>query len=70
LARRSPTGGRVYAEWFRPCEIEAELEAGIARSRSQTRTSVLERTSGDFSVRDRAALELVRPHLARIHETT
>ena len=29
---------------------------------------VLSRAGGDFSTRDRAVLELVRPHLARIHE--
>lgn len=70
ICRRRLVGTRVYAEWFRPFEIEAELEAGIARSRSRTRNFVFERTSGDFSARDRAVLELVRPHLARIHETT
>jgi DNA-binding NarL/FixJ family response regulator len=70
ICRRRLVGTRVHAEWFRPSEIEAELEAGIARSRSRTRNFVFERTSGDFSARDRAVLELVRPHLARIHETT
>jgi DNA-binding CsgD family transcriptional regulator len=70
ISHRRLVGTRVYAEWFRPYGIEAELEAGIARSRSRTRNFVLERASGDFSARDRAVLELVRPHLARIHETT
>jgi DNA-binding CsgD family transcriptional regulator len=70
ISHRRLVTTRVYAEWFSPCEIEAELEAGIARSRARTRTFVFERTSGDFSVRDRAVLELVRPHLARIYETT
>lgn len=70
ISHRRLVATRVYAEWFVPCQIEAELEAGIARSRARTRTFVFERTSGDFSARDRAVLELVRPHLARIHETT
>jgi DNA-binding CsgD family transcriptional regulator len=70
ISRRRLVATRVYAEWFGPYEIEAELEAGIARSRARTRNFVLERTSGDFSARDRAVLELVRPHLARIYETT
>jgi DNA-binding CsgD family transcriptional regulator len=61
---------RAYAEWFRPFGIVAELEAGIADSRSQTRNFVLHRTHGDFSVRDRAVLDLIRFHLARIHEMT
>jgi len=70
ISHRRLVATRVYAEWFGPWEIEAELEAGIARSRARTRTFVFERTSGDFSARDRAVPELVRPHLARIHETT
>jgi DNA-binding CsgD family transcriptional regulator len=69
ISHRRLVATRVYAEWFRPCEIGAELEAGIARSRSRTRNFVLARASGDFSARDRAVLELVRPHLDRIHET-
>lgn len=66
ISRRRLVNSRIYAEWFRPAGIEAELEAGIARSRVRTRNFVLERTSGDFSDRDRAVLEAVRPHLARI----
>jgi DNA-binding CsgD family transcriptional regulator len=61
---------RAYAEWFRPLGIEAELDAGISRSRVRIRDFVLNRMHGDFSDRDRAVLELVRPHLARIHEMT
>jgi DNA-binding NarL/FixJ family response regulator len=70
ISRRKLVNSRIYAEWFRPVGIEAELEAGIARSRALTRNFVLERTHGDFSTRDRAVLELVRPHLRRIHEMT
>ena len=70
MSRRQLLSSRIYAEWFRPAGIEAELEAGIARSRAHTRTFVLGRASGDFSERDRAVLERVRPHLARIHEMT
>jgi RNA polymerase sigma factor (sigma-70 family) len=61
---------RIYADWFRPHGVEAELEIGIARSRARTRNFVLARSSGDFSNRDREVLDLVRPHLARIHEMT
>jgi DNA-binding CsgD family transcriptional regulator len=70
IARRRLVNSRVYAEWFRPSGIEAELEAGIARSRAETRNFILERAHGDFSTRDRAVLELVRPHLRRIHDMT
>ncbi|MDX6658116.1 MAG: hypothetical protein QOH62_2909 [Solirubrobacteraceae bacterium] len=59
---------RVYSEWFRPNGIVAELEVGIARSRTVTRNFVLSRSGGDFSVRDREVLEVLAPHLARIHE--
>ena len=68
VSNRTLVNSRVYAEWFRPAGIAAELEAGIARSRERTRNFVLSRARGDFSTRDRAVLELVRPHLARIHE--
>jgi DNA-binding CsgD family transcriptional regulator len=70
ISRRRLVNSRVYADWFRPLGIEAELEAGIARSRARTLNFVLERAHGDFSIRDRAVLELVRPHLRRIHEMT
>jgi DNA-binding NarL/FixJ family response regulator len=69
ISRRSLLRTRVYADWFRPNEIAAELEVGITRSRARTRNFVFDREHGDFSARDRAVLELVRPHLARIHET-
>lgn len=59
---------RVHAEWFAPAGVVAELEVGIARSRTLTRNFVLGRMSGDFSDRDVAVLQLVAPHLARIHE--
>ena len=68
ISRRRLRASRVYAEWFRPWSVEAELEAGISTSRTCTRNFVLSRGDGDFSERDRAMLELVRPHLARIRE--
>jgi len=70
IARRQLLHSRVYADWFRPAGIVAELEIGITPSRMRTRTFVLDRASGDFSERDRALLEMVRPHLARIHDMT
>jgi DNA-binding CsgD family transcriptional regulator len=70
ISRQRLVNSRIYAEWFRPYGVEAELEAGISRSRARTRNFILERTHGDFSTRDRAVLELVRPHLRRINEMT
>jgi DNA-binding NarL/FixJ family response regulator len=45
------------------------MEAGIARSRTRTRNFVFNRSTGDFSDRDRALLDLLDSHLARIRET-
>lgn len=70
ISRPRLINSRVYAEWFRPFGLEAELEAGISPSRARTRNFVFDRECGDFSERDRAVLELVRPHLRRIHEMT
>ena len=70
ISRPRLVNSRIYAEWFRPLGIGAELEVGITRSRTRTRNFVLDRASGDFSLRDRAVLELIRPHLRRIHQMT
>ena len=68
ISPRALAASRVYSEWFRPLDVAAELEAGISRSPVSKRTFLLDRSSGDFSDRDRLVLEMVRPHLARIHE--
>jgi DNA-binding CsgD family transcriptional regulator len=70
ISRRQLVATRVYADWFRPDGVVAEMEVGIVRSRARTRNFVLSRTQGDFSARDVAVLALIAPHLARIHETT
>src|SRR5919201_1637509 len=44
--------------------------ATVSRARTRTRNFVLDRVHGDFSARDRAVLEAVRPHLRLIHEMT
>jgi DNA-binding CsgD family transcriptional regulator len=68
ISPRELSRSRVYAEWFRPYRIGAELEVGIVRSRTRTRNFVFARIDGDFSDRDVAVLGLIAPHLARIHE--
>ena len=70
IERRQFVRKRVFADWFRPFGITAELEVGIARSRARTRNFVLDRCGGDFSDRDVAVLGMIAPHLAQIHETT
>jgi DNA-binding CsgD family transcriptional regulator len=69
-SRQRLVNSRIYAEWFRPLGIEAEIKAGIVRSRARPRNFAIQRACGDFSTRDLAALELVRPQLSRIHEMT
>lgn len=64
------TRTRVYTDWFHPDGIVAELEVGITRSRTRTRNFVFSRTTGDFSMRDREMLNLLAPHLTRVHEST
>jgi DNA-binding CsgD family transcriptional regulator len=68
IPRRRLRASRVYEEWLRPYGMVAELEAGLAESRARTRNVVLDRSSGDFSARDVAVLERLRPHLMRIGE--
>jgi DNA-binding CsgD family transcriptional regulator len=70
ISRPRLVNSRIYADWFRPSSIAAELEMGIAPSRIRTRNFILDRTHGEYSDRDRAVLEAVRPHLRRIHEMT
>lgn len=52
ISRPRLVNTRIYAEWFRPLGIAAELEVGITRSRTRTRNFVLDRAHGDFSLRD------------------
>jgi len=61
ISRRRLVNSRIYADWFHPAGIEAEPEAGIARSWAQTRNFLFERAHGDFSIRDRTVLDVVRP---------
>jgi DNA-binding CsgD family transcriptional regulator len=70
ISRPRLVNSRIYSEWFRPSSVAAELEVGIAPSRIRTRNFILDRTHGDFSERDRAVLDAIRPHLCRIHEMT
>jgi hypothetical protein len=47
IPRRRLLNSGAYAEWFRPAGVEAELEIGIARSRTHTRNFILSRLHGD-----------------------
>jgi DNA-binding CsgD family transcriptional regulator len=55
----------VYREYFAPGAIEYALDLGLGADRDGYRSLVLlrERDESDFTDRDRAVLELLRPHL-------
>ncbi|MCI0584246.1 MAG: LuxR C-terminal-related transcriptional regulator [Chloroflexi bacterium] len=55
----------VYREYFAPGAIEYALDLGLGANRDGYRSVVLlrERDDPDFTERDRAVLELLRPHL-------
>ncbi len=58
---------RVYTAWHQPLSIRGEVETWLAGSPTANRAFYLARADGDFSPRDRAVLDLVRPHLEHIH---
>jgi DNA-binding CsgD family transcriptional regulator len=56
----------VYREYFAPYHVEHLLEVGLPASPGQLRSFLFCRTKaeGDFSQRDRAVLDALRPHFA------
>jgi DNA-binding CsgD family transcriptional regulator len=58
-------GSLLYREYFEPGAIEFVVDLGLAANRDSYRSVVLlrERDESDFSERDRAVLESLRPHL-------
>ncbi len=70
LSRSELRRREIYWEWFLPNEVEYELIVGLDAPLSHTKTFLFDRAGGrDFTERDRAVLDLLRPHLARIYET-
>lgn len=55
----------IYREYFAPFAIDHVLDLGLGVGRDRYRSLVLlrERDAGEFSERDRAVLETLRPHL-------
>ena len=68
MGQRQLRGSRLYSEWFKPRGIETEMTAGLDAPRWHTKVFLFQRTSGDFSERDRAVIEALRPLLARLYE--
>lgn len=58
----------LYCEYFRHCGVEHMLDLGLAGPIPRYRSLILFRPPGerDFSGRDRAVLEALRPHLRRL----
>jgi DNA-binding CsgD family transcriptional regulator len=58
---------RIYAMWFRPGDIERELDVAIPSPPWHTKTFLFNRPRGrDFTERDRLVLDLLQPHLGRL----
>ncbi|HEX5591685.1 MAG TPA: helix-turn-helix transcriptional regulator [Candidatus Limnocylindrales bacterium] len=55
----------LYREYYLPSPLEHALDLGLSAERTNLRSILLqrERDVADFSDRDRAVLELLRPHL-------
>jgi len=55
----------IYREYFQPVGLDHILDLGLSAARQRYRSLVLLRSHdvGDFSERDRAVLEMLRPHL-------
>jgi DNA-binding CsgD family transcriptional regulator len=70
MSRRQLLGSRVYRDWFKQRGIETEMCAGLEAPMSHTKVFLFERVSGDFSERDRAVVEALRPMLARLYEAS
>jgi len=57
----------VYDAWFKPLEIERELNVAIPSPLWHTKTFLFDRCGGrDFTERDRLVLDRLQPHLARL----
>jgi DNA-binding CsgD family transcriptional regulator len=60
----------IYWDWFHPWGVEYQMSVGLDAPLSHTKVFLFIRAGGrrDFSERDRAVLDLLRPQLARLYE--
>jgi len=58
----------IFREYFRPAGLDHMIDLGLPAVLPRQRSFILFRESGagDFSERDRAVLEMLRPHLYRL----
>jgi DNA-binding CsgD family transcriptional regulator len=68
ISRRQYHELPIYREYHRPCGIEHMVDVGLSAGPNRHRSFLLLRGSDvrDFSERDRAVLEMLRPHLERL----
>jgi DNA-binding CsgD family transcriptional regulator len=59
----------IYWDWFRPWGVEYEMIVGLDAPLSHTKVFIFNRAGGgDFSERDRAILDILRPRLASLYQ--
>lgn len=69
LSRRALHATRLYDLWFRPHGIEDELSVPIPSPLWHTKTFLFDRRGArSFTERDKAILDALQPHLARLWE--
>jgi DNA-binding CsgD family transcriptional regulator len=68
LTRRELRRSRFYAEWLRVWGVEHHMGVGLDAPPWHTKIFLFDRFGGrDFSERDRAVLDMLRPHLAQLY---
>jgi DNA-binding CsgD family transcriptional regulator len=68
VTRRELRRREIYAEWFRPSGVEHEMCVGLDAPLWHTKVFLFDRSGPpDFGERDRAVLDALRPHLARLY---
>jgi DNA-binding CsgD family transcriptional regulator len=59
----------IYWDWFHPWGVEYQMSVGLDAPLSHTKVFLFSRARGrDFSERDRAVLDFLRPRLASLYE--
>jgi DNA-binding CsgD family transcriptional regulator len=59
----------IYQEFFRPAGVEHQISIALPSAGPRLVRITLNRGRGDFSERDRLVLNLVRPHVAQVHQS-
>jgi DNA-binding CsgD family transcriptional regulator len=69
LTRSELRRTRIYWEYFHPWCVEYMLSVGLDAPLTHTKVFLFNRAGGrDFSERDRAVLDFLRPHLANLYD--